>query len=88
MSKVKPRPQRHKSKALIPQLGGDITLYHNIFQTKELDKQATCAKKAQVAADGKIRQLDIYNLKVECKVLTLNLLNSPTACWRNISRKI
>ncbi len=34
----------------------------NIYATKELDKSPTCAKNAQVAADGKVRQMDIYNL--------------------------
>lgn len=34
----------------------------NIFATKELSQTATCAKIAQVAADGKIRQMDTYNL--------------------------
>lgn len=28
---------------------------HNIYKTGELNKEATCAKNAQVAADGKIR---------------------------------
>ncbi len=34
----------------------------NIYQTGELDKKATCAKIAQVAADRKIRQMDMFNL--------------------------
>jgi prophage maintenance system killer protein len=34
----------------------------NIFQTKELAPSSTCAKNAQVAADGKIRMMDLYNL--------------------------
>jgi prophage maintenance system killer protein len=34
----------------------------NIYATKELDHASTCAKKAQVAADGKVRQMDLYNL--------------------------
>lgn len=34
----------------------------NVYKTNELDKQSTCAKFAQVAADGKIRSMDIYNL--------------------------
>lgn len=34
----------------------------NIYGTKELSKQATCAKIAQVAADGKVRRMDIFNL--------------------------
>ena len=32
---------------------------HNIYATKELDQVATCAKNAQVAADGRIRQMDL-----------------------------
>lgn len=34
----------------------------NIYATKELRRQSTSAKNAQVAADGKVRQMDIYNL--------------------------
>jgi prophage maintenance system killer protein len=34
----------------------------NIYQTKELDRISTCAKNAQVAADGKVRLMDLYNL--------------------------
>lgn len=34
----------------------------NIYATNELAKSSTCAKIAQVAADGKLRQMDIYNL--------------------------
>jgi len=34
----------------------------NIYGTKELGKMSTCAKNAQVAADGRIRQMDFYNL--------------------------
>ena len=37
---------------------------HNIYKTRELQKTATCAKIAQVASDGKIRQMDIFNLDV------------------------
>ena len=37
---------------------------HNIFKTKELVKKSTCAKNAQVAADGKVRQMESYNLDV------------------------
>jgi len=36
----------------------------NVFQTRELDPSSTCAKNAQVAADGKIRQMDLYNLDI------------------------
>ncbi len=36
----------------------------NIYKTDELVEKATCAKIAQVAADGKTRQMNIYNLDV------------------------
>lgn len=34
----------------------------NIYATQELLHEGTCAKNAQVAADGKVRQMDLYNL--------------------------
>ena len=34
----------------------------NVYKTKELDQISTCAKNAQVAADGKVRFMDFYNL--------------------------
>ena len=34
----------------------------NIYKTSELSPDSTCAKNAQVAADGKIRLMDFYNL--------------------------
>jgi len=34
----------------------------NIYQTKELTRVSTCAKIAQVAADGKVRSMDLYSL--------------------------
>ncbi len=36
----------------------------NIYKTGELSQKATCAKIAQVAADGKTRQMNIFNLDV------------------------
>ncbi len=36
----------------------------NIYETDELGQKATCAKNTQVAADGKLRQMDLYNLDV------------------------
>lgn len=36
----------------------------NIYGTNELDAISTCAKIAQVAADGKVREMDVYNLDV------------------------
>ncbi len=35
---------------------------NNIYKTGELAENSTCAKIAQVAADGKIRQMNVYNL--------------------------
>ena len=35
---------------------------HNIYKTSELIEKTTCAKIAQVAADGKLRQMNTYNL--------------------------
>ena len=34
----------------------------NVYATGELQRETTCAKNAQVAADGKVRQMDFYNL--------------------------
>ena len=34
----------------------------NIYKTKELNKKATCSILEQVAADGKIRKINLYNL--------------------------
>jgi prophage maintenance system killer protein len=34
----------------------------NIYNTNELSAESTCAKNAQVAADGKLRRMDSYNL--------------------------
>lgn len=36
----------------------------NIFLSKELDRKSTCAKIAQVAKDGKMRAMEMYNLDV------------------------
>jgi len=36
----------------------------NIYSSRELAPEATCAKIAQVAADGKTRRMDIFNLDV------------------------
>ncbi len=36
----------------------------NIYKSSELDENSTCAKITQVAADGKRRQMKIYNLDV------------------------
>jgi prophage maintenance system killer protein len=41
---------------------GIVRHIHNIYQTNELRKKSTCAKNAQVASDGKIRQIDFYSL--------------------------
>jgi len=37
---------------------------NNIYKTEELDKNSTCSILAQVAADGKIRKMNLYNLDV------------------------
>lgn len=34
----------------------------NIYQTEELDPNSVCAKNAQVATDGKVRSMDLYDL--------------------------
>lgn len=34
----------------------------NIYRSQELPEEATCAKIAQVAADGRVRRMNIYNL--------------------------
>ena len=36
----------------------------NIYKSGELDEKSTCAKIAQVAADGKRRKMNLYNLDV------------------------
>lgn len=36
----------------------------NVYDTHELDRGSTCAKNAQVAADGKMREMDFFNLDV------------------------
>ncbi len=36
----------------------------NIYKSGELIEDSTCAKIAQVAADGKVRKMNIYNLDV------------------------
>ena len=41
---------------------GIVRHIQNIYNTKELSKNSTCAKIAQVAKDGKTRNMDIYNL--------------------------
>ncbi len=35
---------------------------NNIYKTGELDKKSTCSILEQVAADGKVRQMNLYNL--------------------------
>lgn len=41
---------------------GVVRHIHNIYRSRELDKRSTCAKIAQVAKDGKVREMDFYNL--------------------------
>lgn len=38
-----------------------VRYIRNVYATGELVPEATCAKNAQVAADGKLRQMDLYN---------------------------
>lgn len=40
----------------------------NVYKTQELDRNSTCAKIAQVAKDGKVRQMDYYNLDMVISV--------------------
>jgi hypothetical protein len=40
----------------------------NIYATGELARESTCAKNAQVAADGRLRQMDLYNLDMVISV--------------------
>lgn len=37
---------------------------NNIYRTGELDRKSTCSILEQVAADGKIRKMNLYNLDV------------------------
>ena len=37
---------------------------NNIYKTKELDKKSTCSILEQVAADGRIRRMNLYNLDI------------------------
>ena len=41
---------------------GIVKHLKNIYETNELEKKSTCAKIAQVAKDGKKREMDYYNL--------------------------
>ncbi len=54
----------------------------NVYATGELERKTTCAKNAQVAADGKLRQMDIYRRQS---------LTAKTDCilsfWKMITRK-
>jgi hypothetical protein len=40
----------------------------NVYATGELSPESTCAKNAQVAADGRLRQMDLYNLDMVISV--------------------
>jgi death-on-curing family protein len=41
---------------------------NNIYKTGELDKKSTCSILEQVAADGKVRKMNLYNLDVVLSV--------------------
>ena len=43
---------------------GIVRHIQNIYKTKELIRKTTCAKNAQVAKDGKVREMDFYNLDI------------------------
>jgi hypothetical protein len=43
---------------------GAVRHVNNIYKTKELLQSSTCAKIAQVAADGRVRNMDFYNLDI------------------------
>ncbi|MDA3840509.1 MAG: virulence protein RhuM/Fic/DOC family protein [Patescibacteria group bacterium] len=43
---------------------GVVRHIQNIYKTGELIKKSTCAKIAQVAKDGKVRNMDVYNLDI------------------------
>ncbi len=43
---------------------GIVRHINNIYKSNELSRVSTCAKNAQVAKDGKVRKMDIYNLDV------------------------
>ena len=47
----------------------------NIYATQELLPAATCAKNAQVAADGRVRQMDLYNLDMFSLDMTTAAMN-------------
>ena len=36
----------------------------NIYKTRELDEKSTCSILEQVAADGKMRRMNLYNLDI------------------------
>ena len=40
---------------------GIVKHIKNIYETRELGAKSTCAKIAQVAKDGKMRDMDFYN---------------------------
>lgn len=40
----------------------------NIYKTSELSEKSTCAKIAQVAADGKVRKMNLYNMDMTISV--------------------
>ena len=55
----------HKTAELIGVDRTAVVKYiRNIYKTNELNKDSTCAKIAQIAADGKIRKMNLYNLDI------------------------
>jgi len=47
---------------------GVVRHINNIYKTGELERNSTCAKIAQVAADGRVRKMDTYNLDMVLSV--------------------
>jgi len=47
----------------------------NIYKTNELEEKSVSAKIAQVAADGKVRQMDLYNLDMIISAAIGSILN-------------
>jgi hypothetical protein len=62
---------------------GIVRHINNIYRSKELPKSSTCAKNAQVAADGKVRTMDSYNLDMIISVgyRVNSKLGTPFRIW-------
>ncbi len=61
----------------------------NIYATQELMPDATCAFFAQVAADGRVRQMDLYNLDMILSVgYRVNSKRGTYRCHENRPREV